>query len=265
MNLLITTSHSLLELNVENSNIRNIHSGSGLYYGITSSDEKIFVAARNRMVSSAVPVEEECGEIMVFDRCLNLIGCIDSPFPLRDMHEISWHDGSLWVTCSYDNFIAIWDGNAWERWFPLQEDRTDCHDVHHYNSFLFEEGRLWLLAHNQGASELLAFSFHNKSLIGRIKIGSHAHNVWREGSQLFILSSGDGKVIGNEGFVLETGGFPRGYLHYGDRRYVGINEPAERSARDSTTSSVIIFNENWKYLKKIQLPDEGMILDIVKI
>ena len=262
MVLLITTSRSFLKLDLLNSCILNIHQGKGLYYGIAKSPENYFVAARNRMVSSNVCRTEERGEILIFDLQFNEIGSLSPPFPLRDMHEMAWYKGKLWVTCPYDNLIAIWDGYTWERWFPLQEDLDGIVDIHHYNSFLFENNIVWLLAHNNGYSELFAFSFYDKKLIKSIKMGNHAHNIWREGKQLFTCSSADGKIVSETKNECETGGFPRGYIQFGNKRFVGINEPAERKARDGTTSHVLMYSTDWKLLRKFDLPGQGMILDI---
>lgn len=251
-----------MKIDTETSHITRLHSGKGLYYGITNSDENIFVASRNRMVSSSVPIEKEEGEILIFDFDFNLIDSIKPPFSLRDMHEIAWHDGRLWVTCSYDNLIAIWDGAVWDKWFPLPQDQDGPHDMHHYNSFLFEEKKIWLLAHNQGDSELFCFACQDRKIIKHVKMGSHAHNIWKKGEELFTCSSGEGKIISDAGFELQIGSFPRGYQHVEGARYVGINEYAERKDRDWTESHILIFDDDWRELGRLDLPDEGMILDI---
>lgn len=261
MNLLITTSYSVLELNTKNGCYRRIHQGKGLYYGIAVTEDKIFVAARNRMVSSDKPTEDERGEILVFGPKLKLEGRVKPIFPLRDMHQIAWHEGKLWVICSYDNLIAIWDGREWEQWFPLGETQNSQKDMYHYNSFLFEDGVLWVLAHNRGPSELLAFSLVGRNLIKRIELGNHAHNIWREDGQLFTCSSVDGKIVGEYGFAIETGGFPRGYVSVNGERCVGVSELAERKYRDLSTATVRVYDRSWNFIKMISLHKEGLVLD----
>jgi SAM-dependent methyltransferase len=262
MHLLVTTSKSFLLLDTESGVWFPLDRGHGLYYGICSNAEHLFVAARNRSVSSDMPPSEERGEILIFDRTLQMCGSLQAPFPLRDLHEIAWQDGRLWATCSQDNMIAIHEGGKWEQWFPLGGTLDGPGDVNHFNSFMFERDRVWILAHNRGDSELLAFSTATRDLIERVALGHCAHNIWRENDQLFTCSSLEGKLMGNRGFLVETSGFPRGVAFCENRRYVGISAMAERKDRDFTTGKLVIFDRDWVRHKEIVLSDEGLILDI---
>lgn len=263
MRLLLTTSQSFLLLDTDNGEPYPLDRGHGLYYGIARNDDRIYVAARNRLVSSDVPQQDERGEILVFDHALLPCGTLRAPFPLRDLHEIAWHGGKLWAACSFDNMIALFDGESWERWFPLGTGPDGSGDVNHFNSFMFEDDRVWILAHNRGASELLAFSLQSRALVERLPIGSCGHNIWREGGQLFSCSSAEGKLLGERGFLLETGGFPRGVAFDGNSRCVGISEQAERKDRDFTAGKLMLFDKDWKLQNEIDLPGEGLILDML--
>lgn len=273
MKLLVTTSQSLLLVDTDSSDYFALDRGRGLYYGIAESDGKLFVASRQRAVSSSTERDTERGQILVFDKKLQPLGLLAAPFPLRDLHEIAWHDGKLYASCSHDNMVAIYDGESWEQWFPLGgslEDGKGPGDINHFNSFFFEEGRIWVLAHNRGPSELLAFSLDSHELIERIDLGNSAHNIWREGEQpseqpseqLFTCSSIDGKLVGTNGFALETGGFPRGVAFAPGLRCVGVSAMAERKARDFTTGKLALYDEAWRPLKDIVLHDEGLVLDV---
>ena len=263
--LLLTTSQSFLLLDTGSGALRPLDRGHGLYYGIARHDDRIYVAARNRLVSSDVPQRDERGEILIFDQALRLCGALRAPFPLRDIHEIAWRGGKLWVTCSFDNMIALFDGASWERWFPLGIGPDEPCDANHFNSFMFEDDRVWILAHNRGASELLAFSLHTRTLVQRVTLGNCGHNIWREDSQLFTCSSAEGKLLGERGFLLETGGFPRGVAFAGNTRCVGISEQAERQARDFTAGKLLIFAKDWSLQNEIALPGEGLILDMLPL
>lgn len=262
--ILITTSNSFLELDTETGTHRIIHRGQGLYYGIAMSQDYIFLACRNRLVSSTEPLENEKGEVLVFDHLYQFIGSISAPFPLRDMHGIAWHNEKLWITCSFNNLIAIWDGDVWEQWYPLESDKNANVDIHHYNSFLFLQDGFWLLAHNNGKSDLLFFNNLERKLIQKIPLGRLAHNIWIEDGNVYTCSSGEGKILGTNGFQFKTGGFPRGYSldEYGIR-YLGLNEYAERARRDKTNSHVILYDKGWEEIKVVPLLEEGMILDIL--
>lgn len=265
MHLLLTTSHSFLLIDTESGSIHPLDRGHGLYYGIARRADQIYVAARNRMVSSAIPHEEERGEILIFDRHLKRCGSIQAPFPLRDLHEIAWHDGRLWATTSFENAVAVYDGERWEQWFPLGPHPEGAKDVNHFNSFMFDEDKVWVMAHNHGDSELLAFSLKTRELVQRIALGKCAHNMWRENGGITICSSLEGKLLGTSGFALETGGFPRGVAFDGNTRCVGISELAERSARDLTTGKLMVYDRQWNLQKEISLPGEGLVLDLMPL
>ena len=265
MQLLLTTSHSFLLLDTNSGELHQLHRGHGLYYGIARHGDKLYVAARNRLVSSDIAQKDERGEILIFDQALQLCGTLNAPFPLRDLHEIAWHNGKLWATCSFDNMIAIYDGKHWERWYPLGVGEDEPSDVNHFNSFMFDTDRVWILAHNHGDSELLAYNLATRELTQRIAMGRCGHNIWRENGQILSCSSLDGKLLGENGFSLETGGFPRGVAFDGNTRCVGISELAERGARDLTTGKVMIFDKNWKLHNEISLQQEGLILDLMPL
>ncbi len=265
MHLLLTTSHSFLLVDTNTGEFYPLDRGHGLYYGIARNDDKIYVAARNRLVSADIDQRNECGEILIFNNSLQLCGSLHAPFPLRDVHEIAWHGGNLWVTCSFDNMIALYNGECWERWFPLGESATEPYNVNHFNSLMFDQNHIWILAHNRGASELLAFSLETRSLAQRVMLGYCGHNIWQEDDQLFTCSSAEGKLLGERGFLLETPGFPRGVTFDGNSRCVGISALAERNERDFTTGKLMIFDMGWKLQKEIDLPGEGLILDMLPL
>lgn len=260
--LLITTSYSFLKMDLKTFTISPIHRGSGLYYGITSSSDYYYVAARRRMVSSEIPIEEERGVILLFDKRLRFITELSSSFPLRDMHEIKWYKNKLWITCSYDNMIAIFDGRNWSKWYPLGKPETEPFDRNHFNSFYFEDGSIYILAHNRGDSEILEFSLDTLKLKRRIPLGNQAHNIWKKGEVFYTCSSGEGKLKGTDGWELFTGGFPRGIAFTKTHVYVGVSELAERKDRDFTTGKLLIFNSHWELLQEIPLEKEGLILDL---
>jgi hypothetical protein len=263
--LLVTTSHSLLRIEPESEVVEPVHRGMGLYFGIATDASRYFVAARGRMVSSEVPAEEERGRILVFDRALRMVDDITAPFPLRDMHEILWHDGKLWVTCSFDNMVAVFHAATarWEQWYPLGPPPGPPYDVNHLNSLAIVEGRLYVVAHNRGASELLGFDAGSRALLSRIPFGVQAHNIrqTRDGA-LITCSSAEGALVGANGWRHEVGGFPRGLLLGRSEIYVGISEIAERQDRDLTTARIAIFDPGWRHLRTLALPGEGLLLDI---
>ncbi|KQV88702.1 hypothetical protein ASD15_26860 [Massilia sp. Root351] len=263
MDVLVTTSQSLLLIDTDTGHAHRIDSGRGLYYGLACHGDRIYVAARRRLVSSEVPSADERGEILMFDRGLRYCGSLQAPFPLRDLHEIAWHGGKLWATASHDDMIAIYDGANWEQWYPLATEGQG--DVHHFNSFMFEDGLVWILAHNRGASDLLAFSLDTRELVQRHVLGNCSHNIWREQGQLYTCSSAESRVMGQDGFTLETGGFPRGVAFDADSRCIGISTLSERKARDFNAGALLLTDRQWQRRHELALDDEGLVLDVMRL
>lgn len=261
--VLVTTSHSLLWLDENTGYTLPLHRGAGLYYGIATDAQHIYVGARQRLVSSSTPASEERGCILVFNHQLQLQDTWNAPFALRDIHEIAMHEGTLWVTCSHDDMVALRhpDGQ-WQAWYPLGEPKGQPRDVHHYNSFAFTPDTLHLLAHNRGASERLEFNLPERSLRARHSLGQQAHNLWQQGGHWHTCSSGEGRLLGGAGFVLATGGFPRGIARLGPHIAVGISHLAERHQRDLTDGRIHIYNDQWQLLHQWTLPGEGLVLDL---
>ncbi|MTV40537.1 hypothetical protein [Duganella radicis] len=263
MNLLLTTSQSFLLLDTDSGHARRLDGGRGLYYGIARHGEHLYVAARRRLVSSDVPAADERGEILMFDRRLRPCGSLRAPFPLRDLHEIAWHDGKLYATASHDNLIAVYDGQRWEEWYPLGGPGVG--DQNHLNSFMFENGLIWILAHNRGPSELYAFSLAERRQVQRIALGNCGHNMWREQGQMLTCSSAESRLLGDQGFELHTGGFPRGVAFNATRRCLGISALIERKARDFTVGKVRVYDRAWQALHDIDMAGEGLVLDLMEL
>lgn len=263
MRLVVTTSYSVLMVDLDTGEYSPLHRGGGLYYGLTTNGSEIMVGARGRMVSSEELPENEQGAIICFDRGFSHVASVvPDDFHLRDIHDVAWNDGCLWVTCSYDNMIAIWDGSYWEQWYPLGKTEQEPWDRNHFNTFFFEGECVWLVAHNKGPSDMLLFNRRSRKLESKISLGNQAHNLWRENGHLYTCSSGEGAIVGTDGRRIETGGFPRGIAFGDGLRCVGISELAERKARDLTTARIAVFDDDWMPLSELQLPGEGLILDI---
>lgn len=263
MKLVVTTSCSVLCVDLHTGEYAPLHRGSGLYYGVTTNGAEIMVGARSRMVSSEELSANEQGAIICFDRKFVPSSRIQPrDFHLRDIHDVAWNDGFLWVTCSYDNMIAIWDGSCWDQWYPLGKTEVEPLDRNHFNTFFFEDEYVWLVAHNKGPSDMLQFNRRTRQLVSRISLGNQAHNLWRENGCLYTCSSGEGAIVSTSGLRIETGGFPRGVAFGNGLRCVGVSELAERKARDLTTARIAVFDDDWMVVSEIQLPDEGLILDI---
>ncbi len=262
--LLVTTSKSFLLMDPRSGHSHRIDEGRGLYYGIASDNRRIWVGARNRLVSSELPPAEERGQILIFDRHWRCDALPAAPFPLRDIHQILLRQNRLWVTCAFDNCIAIYDGDShqWMEWHPLGVPQDEPKDMNHFNSLEIFDQHLCVVAHNKGDSDLLFFQLPDYTLVNTVRLGKQAHNVWRRGSAWATCSSGEGKLVSTDGWTVETGGFPRGVVFLGEEICVGVSEIAERNQRDFTTGQLLFFDQQWRLDRSINLMDEGLVLDI---
>lgn len=265
--LLVTTSHSLLRLDSLSGSSQPVHRGRGLYFGMARDGDRHFVAARGRMVSSDVSPHDENGSILVLDAGMRLVDEWRSPVALRDMHEILWHAGKLWITCSFDNMIAIVDPAVprWEIWHPLGITPEPPWDVNHFNTLSVIDGALCVIAHNFGKSELLRFDPQSRVLLSRTPFGIQSHTLRVIDGRLVTCSSGEGALIGADGWRLEVGGFTRGIAVAGEEIFVGISEIAERKERDLTTPRIAVFDRKWNLRRTLSLPREGLLLDLQEV
>lgn len=259
--LLVTTSKSLLYVDVNTQQVTQVHTGKGLYYGITSDKDFIYAGARNRLVSSEIDPAKEEGVILKFDHSLHLLEELKPAFPLRDIHQIKIIDKLLYITCSFDNMIAIYDGKEWKKWYPNQHQNED---INHFNSLYNDENYIYLMAHNFGESEVYLFDRETREYIKKIQIGKCAHNIWFDRQhKLCTLSSEESKMVDSSNTtLLMLEGFPRGITMTQDHLYVGISKKTERDLRDFTDGKILIFDKKNNKLGEISLESEGMVLDI---
>ena len=273
MNVIATTSQSILLVDCASGAASVLHRGAGLYYGVARMGGSYAVAARRRLVSSPGPRADERGCILTFDGHFVPGRTIEAPFPLRDVHQIAWFDGRLWVTCSFDDFVAVFDGNAWERWSPDAPGPRDTTrlppeapaDRHHYNSFLVAADEVALLAHSHGPSDIHVFDRHSLALRRSLALGAQAHNIWRDGDAYMTCSSIEGKLVGSDGWGLVTGGFPRGVALGAAHRAVGISARSERGQRDFASAAIALYDAAWRPLHYVHLEGEGMVLDLLRL
>lgn len=265
MQLLVTTSKSFLAIDTETSEEKIIHTGKGLYFGIALADDFIFVGARNSedCFDYLGKQSAEKGEILVFDYQLQLQKIIQAPFALRDIHQILWFDNKLWVTCSRDNLVALYDLHGWGKWYPAEELSARGEDINHFNSLFYDGRELHILAHNFGASEIWSFSYPGLEIIAKLQIGNQAHNIWTHGDRdFFICDSLNGAVASVQGECVEIGGFPRGVVATADKTYIGTSDIAERSERSAVSSKIIVFDMNWQRLTEFRITGQGQLLDM---
>ena len=102
MRLLVTTHRRVF---VHGKEDIVLDEGRGLYYGVTWSPDKIFIAARNW-------AERDRGTlILVYDEKLNLIA-EDYLLEVSEVHQIFWWDGTVYICDTGHDRVLAWDGKG---------------------------------------------------------------------------------------------------------------------------------------------------------
>jgi hypothetical protein len=267
---LVSTTHDLLVIDVETDQLWRAHSGSGLYYGLAKDGTGLtYVACRNTVAGpdDEVVREAEVGTILVLDPSFRVVEEIQPPFPMRDVHGIACFDDRLWVTCSFDNMIAIYGLRTrdWSRWFPSPSLADRGRDVHHFNTIRKIGGEICLTAHHFGPSELLFFDCATLQLNRTVSIGSASHNIFLLDKSLATCSSGDGWLANIGGKKLRTGNFPRGVATTAEGNLLGLSMVAGRAHRGLQDGILRWYTPNWSFRRDYVLPRVGMVLDIMEL
>lgn len=266
---LITTTNHVLAFDGRKCFYR-VHSGKGLYYGIAAHRSRIYIACRNAVEGShdeSVRAREN-GSILVLDAIsLAVIDELKADFSLRDVHGMACIDNKLWITCPFDNLVAVYDLDErhWTKWYPASNPYARGRDVNHFNTVAAVEDRLCVVAHNNGSSHLLFYDKSSLDLQAAIQLGRQAHDVFCVNGEIATCSSADGLLLGNSGWILRTGAFPRGIAFGRSSILVGVSQFASREKRHTMFGMLRMFTPEWHYLADYVLPGVGMILAILPI
>jgi len=267
---LVSTTHHLLAIEPESENLWRIHSGAGLYFGLANgADGLVYAACRHAILgpdNDQVRASED-GSILVLDHDLQVCQELRAPFRLRDIHGIACFDGRLWVTCSYDNLIGIYDltRRDWNRWYPAPNPSHRDRDIHHFNTIRFLGGQLCLLAHNFGSSELLFYDYPSLQLDSVVPFGVMSHDLFIFDDTIATSSSGDGWIVNKRGQRLRTGNFPRGVETTPEGNLLGMSMHSPRDERQRQNGILRWYSADWQFKADYVLPEVGMVLDVLDI
>lgn len=267
---LVSTTQHLLAVDPESHQLWRIDSERGLYFGLADGpDGLLYTACRNNLCGPYCNEERrgEKGSILVFDRSFRMVDELRPPFPLRDVHGIAVAHGRLWVTCSYDEMVAIFDlaTRAWDRWYPAPGPPVPDTDVHHFNTIRFMNGKLYLVAHRFGPSLVLCYDFAALQLDSIVNLGCCAHDLFFLEDEMATCSSGEGWLVNRNGLRLRTGGFPRGLATTPDGNLLGLSMHAPREKRSTQDAVLRWYTADWRFKTDFLLPGVGMVLDILEM
>lgn len=267
--LLVSTSQHLLL--VARGDVRIVHSGAGLYFGIDQLDGRTYVACHHQVLRDPTvdELEAQDGSILVLDGELREVAQLRSPdLRLRQPHGIAAIDGRIWVTATYDDLVAIVDPTTgrWERWEPARgagPAKPTHDDRFHYNAIRAVGGdELQLLAHSYGHSQVLTFGRADLDLRRVDEVGVGAHDLFDLGGRTVVASSLEGALRSSDGWVRRVGGMPRGVAWDGDVLVVGCSELSERESRHRTDGRLRWLGPDGAIVRDLVLPATGQVLDL---
>jgi len=270
---LVTTSLAFLAVDLETGEAVPIHTKKGLYFGISYSDDMIFVAARNNRnpfnYLDTQDLEYASGSILVFNYNLDLVGEITIPtlttvVTLRDLHQLMFFDGELWAICALDNVICRYDSQKWDYWFPSPNKKHRWKDIHHFNSLWldFDFKSLYVLAHKRSLSEIWKFSYPELNLQETYKLGEHGHSIWKLNHDIYTCDSKGESVVSLKGFKLHVGDFTRGVAISDKFFVIGSSDIAERNKRQLSSGKINVYNTEWVKLRTFKVEKLGQVNDI---
>ncbi|MEO1369304.1 MAG: hypothetical protein AAFX50_19165 [Acidobacteriota bacterium] len=265
---LVATSRSLFEVDVASGERRVIDEGHGLYPGVTWDDRHYFVAAR--WYPPYTPTSRiERPRLLVFDADFELIDRMEFPVVAGGLHQIIYRDGLIYCSCSREDRYVVGYGRSWEAWYPSPDPQHHDRDTHHFNSVWIDGeapggGRLFILGHNNGPSDVWELTYPDRTLVRKYRAGRAAHNVWREADgSIALCNSRGGQIETVDGRVLcETGGFPRGVAIGDGLTLVGISSVANRSNRWLTSGALQVYDADWRLVKRIELGRCGQVNEV---
>lgn len=201
------------------------------HYGVTWNRTHLFA-----LFGDVTALDGSHQMIRVFDRELK---------PVRDIlageiggvHQIAWHDGSLWVTSTNTDAVVIADemGNVRKVWHPADDEAHPGR--HHINSIWFEDDHVYTLAHGllEGEPAVYCHSYPRLKPINKVRIARGAHNIFWD---IYLVNGGIYRV-GQAPVWLS--GMMKGLSVTADRVYIGSSQIIEDRQRRRADSSGVIW------------------------
>lgn len=262
MKALVSTSFSVIAVDMETSAAFAIERGNGPYFGIGRTDRGLVFGAGRRLGSPENPMSEEDGCLLFYHDGKSYL--VEPQIALRGLHGLAVIDRSVCIICTLNDKIVVYSDSAWSEWLPLGPTGPG-ENAFHFSKVLCEGDRIFVLAHNGCESEVLEFDKTNRTLLRRRRIGVQAYNIWFDGDKLRVCSSAEGRIIGTDGLLVDIGAFPRGYACDTTKRLIGVCEANSRAELGASLSALVLMDMEYQELKRVCLPGEGMIMDILAI
>ncbi len=301
--LLVTTWNSVCLLEVKDDltlgAARTIHSGEGVYFGVTWSTDRLFVLARRYP-------QDKRNTLIVFDKSLQQIDQIDLPHQVRESHQIQWHDNKIYIANTSRNTIAVYNLLSGETTEIEPIPSRVGENFNHINSLRIEGGKLRFVAANRFRNSFFAsVDLSNNQIIDIDAVGLSAHNIiptpygdltcdsyhgafalfrgadWPAKQErmttLYLLADIPDVMplviyMPRANFREKRGGptFPRGLAVTQDFVFVGLSDVSKRELRHQSPSRLIAFSglgdlsegRPSANVKALNFGDHGAVMDV---
>lgn len=231
-------------------------------FGITWNRDNLFIA-NNR-------------QLLAFDKQLNFSRKSDTPLQVNT-HQLSYNAGRIWaVSPNTNSLIAVPEDTSGQtlEFDLLAHDSHEYNgndmppnDVHHFNSILWDDRRLFVAAHGLGHESFI--NQYDAETLQLITVqrgsGTHIHGLARDEGELFWLSTKTGEIRSDSGFCLPLSrwGYARGLAVTKSHFIVGISELFGRFERHTGDSWVqVIDRRQGDLVNEVWLRESGSLNDL---
>lgn len=247
---------------VQDGTVHTLHKGEGQYYGITWSEESIFVAHKK---DDYLPGPE----ISILDKNYEVRGVTHGNFP--DVHQILYRKGLLYITNTGNNSVDVYNGrdiksNNWTEYNT---------GVNHINSIYHDGIGFWSCHHNLVSrgdhtySDLVYLGQDLSSIKSKIRVGRDLHNVFVSDGFVYTLSSAAEELLE---ISLETGEierrtkigmWPRGFAATEKYFLIGVSTVIDRSNRPDGRSEVhLVDRDTLEVVDVVRVDGVGVMHEI---
>ena len=247
MRLLVTTFHRALVHGIRDT---VLDEGRGPYFGATWSPDRIFVAARNWTGRG------EGTLILTYDGKLNQVAEDRLP-EVREVHEILWHGGIVYICDTGHDRVLAWDGRETK---AVYEATQTMEDHSHVNNIWCDGERFWVS--ELRARRLRAFDLEWE-LLETIPVEYEVHNVYEEDGTVYMCASNRGCLaclVSEPIFIDVSSGeyaYARGLARTKSRFYVGLSSVSKHGSRGEGGCCITVLDSGLGKIDEIRFEGTG--------
>jgi hypothetical protein len=263
--LLVTTSTAVLL--VEKDGPTPIHTGRGIYFGLTWDRDFVYILCRNnlghgklrRIFGYTVTME-------ILDKSFRQVDSIRCP-SIHDPHQAIACDGSIYVANTGKDRIEICNNDT----FSSVNWTGERKDVHHINTIWFDDSFFYVLENNKHKPSIAKVFDLNWQPVQDVSLGLGAHNIFRQKQMLYVCSSLDRGMIryeldtqkATEFSLLGEKWLPRGLAKGNDRFHIGLSAKGTREERHGRMPGKLIStNEDFEIINAVELEGAGQVNEV---